>query len=384
MQNANRALPDQLRAFIMPNVRVVKAESSSYDEALREIPHESSYAAQRHQGAIEELRPSVEAPAADGALCTSLGKLKVKVEHLRADTVNHDHRACLLSDELLSALEQQGALEKEYMLKKEELRRVVEYLRKLAYRMCDKYDFGSMSVTTLFDAIRVMVDAVVEDRNKLREELLSLRTERNTEDAARLEAWSAERDNIMALNEELREKLKDHDNLKAEFQALNEGLDNYIAFAAHSAQQLAKAQEENRALKKSLASACTYPEDYHIKAAVLCNEKDLKVMELEEKLKATEEKLARLQHLSGTQWQTAVAVSVEAAPSSTRDLRRPVASLASGSEEDQPQPSTTTSQTDVERTLVKSGPKRKAKKVCNTRSSKGKVSSAPSSRNVRS
>ncbi|XP_075530872.1 uncharacterized protein LOC142563987 isoform X4 [Dermacentor variabilis] len=308
----------------------IKAESSSQvsDEPLCEEPPDNDCVAQRHeQDAHEVWSLSEEAPAAQAAS-------KVKTELPCGDNDANVHRMSLLANEHCELLAQREALEDECRQKKEEHRRLVEYLRRLAGQLCDKYDFSNMTATELTNGISIMVEHLSHEYELLSRKYQSLWKERESWDQTKVNALSAERDAFMADNEGLRRKLKDYDNLQDECRVLTEGVENFMALTAEKDRELAIAQEQITSLnRESLATSCSSAEGCRREAAVI-NEKDSMIMDLREKLKAAEEKLAALQHGSGRLQPCATAVDVAEAPSgAVRDLGHPVTSLATSQEE---------------------------------------------------
>ncbi|XP_065298357.1 uncharacterized protein [Dermacentor albipictus] len=309
----------------------IKTESFSQvsDAPLCEEPSDISCVARSHQQDAHEMWSLLEeAPAAQAAS-------KVKMELLSDKNDANMHRMSLLADEHCQLLAQREALEDECRQKKEEHRRLVEYLRSLAGQLCNKYDFSNMTAAELTHGISEMVDHILREYELLRSKHQSLWKERESWDQTKVNALSAERDAIMADNEGLRRKLKDYDNLQDECRALTDGLDNFVALTAEKDRELAIAQEQITSLKASLATAtaCSSAEGCRREAAVI-NEKDSMIMDLREKLKAAEEKLAAFQHVTGRLQPCAMAVDAVEAPSgAVRDLGHPVTSLATNQEE---------------------------------------------------
>nr|XP_054921221.1 coiled-coil domain-containing protein 102A-like isoform X12 [Dermacentor andersoni] len=326
----------------------IKAESSSQvsDEPLCEEPPDIDCVAHRREPDAHEVWSlSEEAPAAQAAS-------KVKMELLCDKNDANVHRMSLLADEHCQLLAQREALEDECRQKKEEHRRLVEYLRRLAGQLCNKYDFSNMTATELTNGISIMVDHLSHEYELLSRKYQSLWKERESWDQTKVDALSAERDAIMADNEGLRRKLKDYDDLQDECRVLSEGVENFVALTAEKDRELAIAQEQITSLnRESLATAGSSAEDCRREAAVI-HEKDSVIMDLREKLKAAEEKLAGLQHVSGRLQPCTMAVAVAEAPSgAVRDLGHPVTSLATSQEEQLQQNTNMSSRTQMERTL---------------------------------
>ncbi|XP_054921211.2 uncharacterized protein [Dermacentor andersoni] len=326
----------------------IKAESSSQvsDEPLCEEPPDIDCVAHRREPDAHEVWSlSEEAPAAQAAS-------KVKMELLCDKNDANVHRMSLLADEHCQLLAQREALEDECRQKKEEHRRLVEYLRRLAGQLCNKYDFSNMTATELTNGISIMVDHLSHEYELLSRKYQSLWKERESWDQTKVDALSAERDAIMADNEGLRRKLKDYDDLQDECRVLSEGVENFVALTAEKDRELAIAQEQITSLnRESLATAGSSAEDCRREAAVI-HEKDSLIMDLREKLKAAEEKLAGLQHVSGRLQPCTMAVAVAEAPSgAVRDLGHPVTSLATSQEEQLQQNTNMSSRTQMERTL---------------------------------